>query len=152
MSTEHAIAHGEGFYFYREIFEEDALYLELSGVAFEAGKNWARVPIPVPVWELVRRYQAVDYGLLEMTDAEPQARVAQEVGACLALAAGPRRRVGGALKFGKDDASREQQIAGGLDWCRERRARSRAVKTALDALVQQNPRLECEPPVIDGEP
>lgn len=152
MSTKHTIAHDEGFHFYREAFDEDAVYLELTGAAFEAAQNWVRVPVPVPVWELIRRYQAVDFSLLKMTDADLQARVAQEVDARLALPAGPRRRMDGMLKFGKDDASRAQQIASGLDWYRERRARLQAVEAALEALVQQNPRLEREPPIIDTEP
>jgi hypothetical protein len=42
MSTKSTIAHGHGFHFYHEAFDEDGVYLELEDVEFEAatGGSW----------------------------------------------------------------------------------------------------------------
>ena len=60
MSTKSTIAHGRNFHFYHEALDEDYVYLELEGTKFEASYNRVMVPIPVHVWEVIRRYPGSD--------------------------------------------------------------------------------------------
>jgi hypothetical protein len=60
MSTKSTIAYGRNFHLYHEALDEDYVYLELEGTKFEASYNRVMVPIPVHVWEVIRRYPGID--------------------------------------------------------------------------------------------
>jgi len=79
MSTKITIAHGRNFHLYHEALDEDYVYLELEGTKFEASYNRVMVPIPVHVWEVIRRYPGIDLKYADRTDAEIRRYVEQEL-------------------------------------------------------------------------
>jgi hypothetical protein len=79
MSTKSTIAYGRNFHLYHEALDEDYVYLELEGAKFEASYNRAMVPIPVHIWEVIRRYAGIDLKYADKTDAEIRQYVEQEV-------------------------------------------------------------------------
>src|SRR5262245_10257929 len=79
MSTKSTIAHGRNFHLYHEALDEDYVYLELEGTKFEASYNRVMIPIPVHVWEVIRRYPGIDLKYADRTDAEIRRYVEQEV-------------------------------------------------------------------------
>ena len=79
MSTKITIAHGRNFHLYQEALDEDNVHLELEGIKFEASYNRVMVPIPVHVWEVIRRYPGIDLKYADRTDTEIRRYVEQEV-------------------------------------------------------------------------
>ena len=79
MSTKSTIAYGRNFHLYHEALDEDYVYLELEGTKFEASYNRGMIPIPVHVWEVIRRYPGIDLKYADRTDAEIRRYVEQEV-------------------------------------------------------------------------
>ena len=67
MSTKATIAHGPAFHLYHEIGDDHYVYLELEGVPFHAAYDRVVVPVPVHVWEHVRRFSGVDLSLADAT-------------------------------------------------------------------------------------
>src|SRR5437016_35336 len=70
MSTKSTIAHGDDFHLYHEIFEDDFVYLELEGVEFRATRDRVMVPIPLAVWEVIRKRGGADLSLAAKSDEE----------------------------------------------------------------------------------
>lgn len=147
MSTKATIAHGPTFHFYHEVFDEDHVYLRLEQVQFEAGSNRVMVPIPVHLWEVIRRYPSVDLSLAEKTNEELLAEVVRSVDeriANYAAAEGQARALvalSGILVFDSVEAPRDEQIEAGMQYYLEQRERQRRVIAAVDELR----RAKCSP-------
>lgn len=152
MSTKATIAHGPTFHFYHEVFDEDHVYLRLEQVQFEAGSNHVRVPIPVHIWEVIRRYPGIELSLAEKTDDELFAEVVRAVDeriADYAAAQGQARALValfGILAFDSVEAPRDEQIEAGMRYYLEQREPQRRVIAAVDELRRQNqkPSVEAE--------
>jgi hypothetical protein len=144
MSTKATIAYGCNFHLYHEALDEDYVYLELEGTKFEASYNRVMVPIPVHVWEVIRRYPGIDLEYADKTDAEIRLYVEQEVEKRLKLCevADDRSKglvsLSGSLAFGTADQPRDQQIAAGVDYFTKAREHQRQIKQAIEELEQGN--------------
>jgi hypothetical protein len=144
MSTKATIAYGRNFHLYHEAFDEDYVYLELEGANFEASYNRVMVPIPVHIWEVIRRYPGVDLKYADKTDAEIRLYVEQEVEKRLKLyeEADDRSKrlmsLSGSLVFGAADQPRDQQIAAGVEYFSKAREHQRQIKQAIRELEQGN--------------
>lgn len=144
MSTKSTIAYGPTFHLYHEAFDEDYVYLELKGTKFEASYNGVMVPIPVHVWEVIRRYPGIDLKYADKTDAEIRRYVEQEVDERLKrfVEAGQRSKglvsLAGSLAFGTADQPRDQQIAAGIEYFTKVRQHQRQIKQAIEELEQAN--------------
>jgi hypothetical protein len=134
MSTKATLAYGPTFHFYQEVFDDDAVYLELEGVQFEAGYNRVMVPIPVHIWEVIRQYPGVDLSFAEKTDAELEQLVEQEVEERMwryqEASENAKGLVSlfGALAYGAADEPREQQITRGLAHFTDLRTHQRQIR------------------------
>lgn len=146
MSTRSTLAHGPGFHLYHEVFEEDYVYLQVEGTQFEAGYGRVMVPIPVHVWEVIRRYPGVDLGLADQTDDKLRRHVEQMVDDRLkrhqeaAENVKPIAALAGALVFGSIDEPREVQLAKGLEDYTRRREHQRQIQRAIAELERANTR------------
>ena len=144
MSTKSTIAHGRKFHFYHEAFDEDYVYLKLEGTKFEASYNRVMVPIPVHIWEVIRRYPGVDLKYAEKTDREIRLYVEQEVDERIKRyrdAGATSKRLlslSGSLVYGSADQPREQQIAAGVEHFTKLREHQRQIKQAIEELEQAN--------------
>jgi hypothetical protein len=144
MSTKSTIAYGRNFHLYHEALDEDYVYLELEGTKFEASNNRVMVPIPVHVWEVIRRYPGIDLKDAERTDAEIRRYVEEKVDERLKLyeAAGESSKglvsLSGSLAFGAADQPRDQQIAAGVEYFTKVREHQRQIKQAIEELEQAN--------------
>src|SRR5215467_8630207 len=122
MSTKSTIAHGRNFHLYHEALDEDCVYLELEGTKFEASYSRVMVPIPVHIWEVIRRYPGIDLEYADKTDAEIRDYVEQEVDERLKEYENANKRakalvsLSGSLAFGTADQPRDQQIAKGIEY------------------------------------
>lgn len=129
---------------YHEALDEDYVYLELEGTKFEASYNRVMVPIPVHIWEVIRRYSGIDLKYADKTDAEIRLYVEQEVEKRLKLyeEADDRSKglvsLSGSLAFGTADQPRDQQIAAGVDYFTKAREHQRQIKQAIEELEQGN--------------
>ncbi len=146
MSTKSTIVHGPTFHFYHEALDNDYVYLELESVQFEASYNRVMVPIPVHIWEVIRRYAGVDLSLAEKTDDELRDVVEQEVDERIQRYRDSQQhghtvmRIAGALVYGMADEPRDQQIAAGLEYFTKQRAHQQQIKQAIAELEQLNTR------------
>ena len=143
MSTKATIAHGPNFHFYHDLWDEDHVYLEVEGTQFEASYGRVMVPIPVHIWEVIRRHPGVDLQLANKTDDELRQHVEQIVDERLkryqeaeehakGLAA-----LAGSLTFGRADQPREAQLAAGLEHCTRLREHQRQIQQAIAGLEQK---------------
>ena len=146
MSTKATIAHGPNFHLYHDLLDEDHVYLEVEGTQFEASYGRVMVPIPVHIWEVIRRHPGVDLQLANKTDDELRQHVEQIVDERLkryqeadehakGLAA-----LAGALTFGRADQPREAQLAAGLEHYTHLREHQRQIQQAIAGLEQANAR------------
>jgi hypothetical protein len=144
MSAKATIAYGPNFHLYHEGLDEDYVYLELEGTKFEASYNRVMVPIPVHIWEIIRRYPGIDLKYADKTDAEIRALVEQEVDKRLKLYEEANERSKGlvslsrSLAFGTADQPRDQQIAAGVHYFTKAREHQRQIKQAIEELGQRN--------------
>jgi hypothetical protein len=140
MSTKSTIVSGPTFHLYHELADEDAVYLELEGVRFEASYNRVVVPIPVHIWEVIRDYAGVDLSWAEWSDEELRAYVERRVDERLARAAGTNpnsvARLMGVGVYGDVDTPRDEQIARGLHHAERERSRQRQIVAAIEELRQ----------------
>jgi hypothetical protein len=142
MSTKSTVAHGPNFHLYHEASDEDYVYLELEGTQFEASYNRVMVPIPVHIWEVIRRYPGVDLKYADKTDAEIRSYVEEEVDERIKryAEAGETSKglvlLAGSLIFGMADQPRNQQITSGVEYFAKVRQHQREVKRAIEELVQ----------------
>jgi len=126
------------------VFDEDHVYLELKATQFEASYNRIMVPVPVHVWEVIRRYPGIDLKYADKTDAELRQYVEQEVDDRLQRYEEASERakglvsLSGALAFGTADQPREQQIAAGIEYFTKVREHQRQIKQAIAELEQAN--------------
>ncbi|MDT0631424.1 hypothetical protein [Rubrivirga litoralis] len=141
MSTKATITYGPTFHLYHEVFDDRFVYLELDGAQFEASYDRVMVPIPVHVWEHVRRFPGVDLSLADATDDELRADVeayVDERAARYAKAETERGRalagLLGSLTYGSAADPREEQIARGIEDAERRRAYQREVRAAIGRL------------------
>ena len=146
MSTKSTLAHGPNFHLYHEMLEEDYVYLEVAGTRFEAEYGRVMVPIPVHVWEVIRRYPGVDLQLADKTDEELRQHVEQMLDERLrwhqeaSEAAKPIAALSGALVFGSIDEPREAQLARGLEDYTRQREHQRQIQRAIAELERTNSR------------
>jgi hypothetical protein len=146
MSTKETLASGPSFHLYREVLDEDIVYLELEGQPFEASHQGVTVAIPVAIWELIRRYPGSDLAFADQTDAQLHQFVAQQVDARIQqyCEAPPERRplfaAIGALPFGTADLPRDQQTAAGMDYSMRMRERQQQVVHAIAELERMTRR------------
>jgi hypothetical protein len=144
MSTKSTIAHGRNFHLYHEALDEDYVYLELEGTKFEASYNRVMIPIPVHVWEVIRRYPGIDLKYADRTDAEIRRYVEQEVDERLKMYEEADEKskglvsVSGGLAFGTADQRRDQQVAAGVKYFTKVREHQRQIKQAIEELEQAN--------------
>ena len=144
MSTRSTLAYGPGFHLYHEVFDEDYVYLQVEGTQFEAGYGRVMVPIPVHVWEVIRRHPGVDLGLADQTDDELRRHVEQTLDERLRWhqqapeEAKPIAALAGALVFGSIDDPREVQLAKGLEDYIRRREHQRQIQQAIAELARTN--------------
>jgi hypothetical protein len=138
MSTKSTIAYGPSFHLYHELADENAVYLELGGVRYEASYNRVIVPIPVHVWELIRAYAGVDLSLVDWSDEELRAYVERRVDDRLARAAGSGPDAAahpmGVAIYGDVDTPRDEQIARGLQYTERERTHQREIVAAIEDL------------------
>jgi hypothetical protein len=79
MSTKVTVAYGKNFHLYKEVFDEDFIYLEIEGIQFEASYNRVMMPIPIHIWEVIRQYEGTDLSWASKTEEEIVRYVEQEV-------------------------------------------------------------------------
>jgi hypothetical protein len=141
MSTKATIAHsmkpGADFHFYHEVFDDEAVYLELrgEGLEYEAGPDRVRVRIPIEVWEVIRERGAADLRFAGWTDEDIARHVEAEVDRRIAEYQALRedRQQKSWLLFGAD-RPREEQLAGRIDEVRELRDQQNARKDRIETL------------------
>jgi hypothetical protein len=102
------------------------------------------VPIPVHVWEVIRRYSGVDLKYADRTDAEMRLYVEQEVDERLKRYEEADEKskelvsLSRSLAFGTANQPRDQQIAAGVEYFTKIREHQRQVKQAIEELEQAN--------------
>jgi len=144
MSTKSTIAYGRNFHLYHEALDEDYVYLELEGTKFEASYNRVMVPIPVHVWEVIRRHPGIDLKYADRSDAEIRQYVEHEVDERIKQYEEAEERskgllsLAGSLAFGTADQPRDQQIAAGVEYFTKVREHQRQIKHAIEELEQVN--------------
>ncbi len=143
MSSKATIVYDDDFHLYREPGDRHHVYLQMRGTHHEAGYNRVMVPIPIHIWEVIRKQGGPDLSLAGLTDDQLLDHVADRVDeriagyqkavaedashlGILAFACG--------LPFGKADTPREEQIAKGLDYYRDLRRDQQEIKTAIEKL------------------
>ncbi len=143
MSTKCTIAHGDSFHFYREVMDDDHVYLEMKDVQFEASHGRVMVPIPIHVWEAIRHLGGAEPDLVERTDEELLKMVEENVDRRIEEYAAAERerprggglaRVAGLLVYDTADRPREQQIESGMAYFKKERARQMKLRAAITAL------------------
>jgi len=139
MSVKITLAHGANFHFYNEVCDDDFVYLELIDVEFEATPRRVKVPIPIAVWETVRQTGGAIFNLAEADDEEIASRVEKEVNERIANFLEAQKtgknssfiRQAGWFVYGTADASREVQIAEGIEFYQTERQRQREIKSRM---------------------
>lgn len=136
MSTKATIAHGERFHFYRDVFEDDHVYLELTGEEFEARNDRVTVRIPLDVWAVIRRLAPVRLDLADKSDDEIRAYAEAQADERIAEYEEARRDDPGvadlmlhygAAVFGAATNPRDEQIASAIEHYTEERERQRRI-------------------------
>ena len=145
MSTKVTVAYGENFHFYQEVFDEDYIYLELEGVKFEASYNRIVMPIPIHIWEVIRKYQGIDLSWASRTDESILQYVEEEVDKRIqkfqqAENQKNQRLIAllGSMPYGSADSSRQQQIEKGIDYFKNLRKHQQEIKQAIEDLEKTN--------------
>lgn len=145
MSTKATVAYGKNFHFYREVLDDNFIYLELEGVQFEASYNRVMVPIPVHIWEVIRKYEGVDISWADKTDEEIIHYVEQEVDERIQQYQEAENEKSkslialfGSLAFGKADSPRSEQIETGVEYFKRLREHQQQIKQAIEELERTN--------------
>jgi hypothetical protein len=144
MSTKSSIAYGPAFHFYREALDDDFIYLELEGVQYEAAYNRVMVPIPVHIWEFIRRYRVVDFSFADKSDEEIQRYVEREIDERIRkYNEAPEDRRGfisffGSLVYGLASDDRVEQVARGIEHFKARRKHQREIREEIGKLEESN--------------
>lgn len=144
MSTKATIAYGPSFHLYHEALDDDFVYLEIEGAQFEASYNRVMVPIPVHIWEVIRRYPGIDLEYADKTDDQLRIYVEQEVDDRIKQYGKANQRakglvsLAGSLVYGTADQPRAKQIAAGLEYFTKTREHQRQIKAAIAKLEETN--------------
>lgn len=144
MSTKVTVAYGTNFHFYKEVLDENFIYLELEGVEFEAYYNRVTVPIPVHIWEVIRQYEGVDLSYAHKTDEEIIQYVEQEVDERIQQYQQADEKSKnlvsffGSMVYGTADAPREKQIEQGIAYFKRIREHQLQIKQAIEELEKTN--------------
>ena len=146
MSTKATIAYGNNFHLYKEVFDEDFIYLEMEGVRFEASYNRVTIPIPVHIWEVIRQYEGTDLSWAETSEEEIVRYVKQQVDERIEkyqqAEDEPNKRLMALLSsmpYGTADLPRQQQIEQGIAHYQNLREHQLQIKSAIADLKQTNP-------------
>ena len=143
MSTKATIAHGPNFHFYHDLLDEDHVYLEVEGTQFEASYGRVMVPIPVHIWEVIRRHPGVDLQLANKTDGELRQHVETTLEDRLKRhreadeKAKSLMALPGSLIFGSIDQPYEIQLAAGLEHYTHLREHQRQIQRAIAELERR---------------
>ncbi len=145
MSTKATVAYGANFHLYQEVIDDNFIYLEMEGVPFEASYNRVMVPIPVHIWEVIRKYEGVDLSWALKTDEEIIQYVEQEVDERIeqyqqADNDGERQLIAllGSIPFGLADTPRSEQIEQGVIYFKRLREHQQQIKQAIEELERKN--------------
>ncbi len=145
MSTKVTVAYGENFHLYKEILDENFIYLEIEGVQFEASYNRVMMPIPVHIWEVIRQYEGTDLSWALRTDEEIVRYVEQEVDKRIqkyqqAENEKSKRLIAllGSIPYGNADTPRQQQIEKGIAYFKSLREHQQQICQAIEELKQTN--------------
>ncbi len=142
MSTKSTIACGSTFHFYREVLDDNYVYLELEQVEFEASYNRVMVPVPVHIWEVIRQYPGIDLSWAEKSDQDILDYVNEYVDDRISQyeEAGENAKglvsLIGSLGFGAADAPRAEQVEQGVAYFQKLRTHQQQVKAAIEELQQ----------------
>ena len=146
MSTRSTLAHGPNFHLYHDLIDRDHVCLEIEGTKVETDDGRTMVPIPMHVWEVIRRYQGIDLQLADKTDDELRRYVEQELDTRLAWYGQLDERVkrmaaiAGSVTWGFADEPRGVQLTRGLEYFTHLRKHQRQVRQAIIELEQLNTR------------
>jgi hypothetical protein len=145
MSTKSTVAYGPNFHLYREALDDHYIYLELEGAQFEASYNRMMVPIPVHIWEVIRRYAGVDLSFADKTDEEIRAYVEREVDERIERynqEENPKAKgllaFLGSIPYGTTDSAREEQITQGMSYFLALRENQQQIQKAIEDLERLN--------------
>lgn len=144
MSTKETVAYGTNFHLYKEVLDESFIYLELEGVQFEASYNRVMIPIPVHIWEVIRKYQGIDLSWADRSDKELLQYVEQEIDERIQRYQEAEAKSKGliaffgSLAFGMADIPRSEQIENGVAYFQRMREHQQQVKQAIEELELQN--------------
>ena len=142
MSTKSSLAYGPGFHLYHEMFDDDNVYLEVEGTHFEASYNRVRLPIPVHIWEVIRRYPGVSFECVDKTDAELRDDVERQVDERLKQYQEandedkPRLALFGSFKYGSVKEPRDTQIEKGVAYFVRIREHQQQIQRAIAELLR----------------
>lgn len=92
MSTKCTLAHGNNFHFYKEVFDEENVYLELNNLPYETWSNHHSFPpvytvavtIPLPIWEVIRQHTIAQFDWVDKTDEEIRNAATESIDADIA--------------------------------------------------------------------
>jgi hypothetical protein len=154
MSTKSTLAYGETFHLYREVFDDDHVYLRLDTTHFEAGYDRVMIPIPIHIWETIRHLGGAELDLVDRSDEELLERVEKEVDERTAeyqrVARERPDRAGffgilGSLVYGTADQPRDEQVRRGMDYFRSDRKRQREIQARIAFLRSAMRGIEASP-------
>lgn len=143
MSTKSTIACAENFHLYREVLDDDHVYLRLETTHFEAGYGRVMIPIPIHVWETIRHLGGADLDLVDQSDGDLLARVQKEVDERMAEYQRVARErpdhadflaIVGSLVYGTADQPRDKQIRHGMNYFQLERKRQTELEARITSL------------------
>lgn len=135
MSTKVNIACSRNrFHLYHEIFDDENVYIELTGVEFRATPQNISVQIPLEIWEVVRTRAPVRLSWAGKSDDDVRAHVEREVDERIEQARQGKHWLSGSLVYGAADRPREEQIRAGMRFLMETRDRQTRIAQAIQVL------------------
>jgi hypothetical protein len=137
------------FHLYREMMEDDAVYLTLgyAGLEYEAGNGSVTVRIPLEIWEVIRAHKPVELPFAGWSDEQIDAYVETEVDERIAEYRAELEKTGreksitamlGALCFGMAYDPREEQVEHGRSWYRRVRDEETEIARRMAAIRKEN--------------
>lgn len=140
MSTKSTLVYGDDFHFYRELFDDKHVYLEMNGTHFEAGYNRVMVPIPVHIWEVIRTQRGIDMSLVDKTDAEIEALAGKQVDEHIAYYAEHKDNATIRALYQDAERPREEQVAETLQRLHSERRQQQEISAAIEEIRMKNRR------------
>ncbi|MGZ5799948.1 MAG: hypothetical protein ACXWJZ_04880 [Burkholderiaceae bacterium] len=144
MSSKSSLALGPNFHFYREVFDDDHVYLEIDSTHFEVRYNHVVLPIPVHIWEVIRRIQGIKFEYIDKTDAEMLQYVEHEVDERICRCQVAREEgklpdsLSGLIAYGPSNDDRAEQITSGMSHFTNIRNHEQQVRLAIEELEKLN--------------